>query len=322
MSSVFLIHGEDDFLATEKLKFFKQGFVKKYGDLNISVYGNEGFSIDKFLNDVLSAPFLSEKKMVILENVLTSMKKDEQKKLETLIEKVPETTILFIFENKSLINKKEKAKDRSSFLKKVSTKNTFEFQKATPNQIGKMMINVLSSNGYSADPKTINTFAALVGSNSRIAEQEIKKLMAFRFKEKKIDSSDVLEMVNLQMNKSIFDLTDSISDKKAKEAKKILNHFVESGDNPLHILGSITGHFRNMILVKAAQENRISESKVLSETRMHAYTFKKTSQQSRRFKMEDLKNIYLKISETDIAIKTGEKEPELALDILVTKICA
>ncbi|HRY59946.1 MAG TPA: DNA polymerase III subunit delta [Patescibacteria group bacterium] len=321
MNSVFLIHGEDDYLAREKLNFFKQGFIKKYGDLNISVYNNENIDLDGIMNDVVSAPFLSEKKMIILEGILTELKKDDRKKFIELIKKVPDTSVFFIYENRNLGDKKTKNKDIDEIIKSLRAKNIFEFKKISEFDIAKYIQQKIRSSEYKMDSRAINTLATLVGPNTRQIDNEIKKLFAYKFQEKEITADDVLNLVKANVNKGVFDLTDALAKKDLKESQKIIKHLVETGENPISILGMITFHFRNLLLVKLAQAQKLREGDVIKETGMHPFVYKKTTSQSRGFDMNKIKEIYHKICQTDFEMKTGEKEPELAIDLLIAKIC-
>ena len=64
---------------------------------------------------------------------------------------------------------------------------------------------------------------------------------------------------------------------------------------------------------EAELQNRLG---LTSEFALH-----KTLEQAGRYSWERLKDVYNKILETDLAIKTGKYGDELALDILVAELC-
>ena len=149
----------------------------------------------------------------------------------------------------------------------------------------------------------------------------MKKLFAYKYDNKKIDAEDIKEIARSQLTNSVFDFTDALSKKEFKKAKIVLINLFESGENPINILATITTHFRNLLYIKISETEGVNKEKLLSETRMHPFVYQKTSFQAKRFTMERLKEIYQDIKNTDIAIKTGEQEGELALDLLIGKIC-
>jgi len=320
---VFLIHGEDDFLAQEKLVFLKSGSIKKYGDFNVSEFNSENFSLEKFANEVKSLPFLGDKRVIILENVLSSTKKDERKKITEIALKPTDQSVIIFFENKDLLpyKAKDRVKDIEDFIAKLDPKNIFHYDILDIARLNRWIGEKLKSKGFTIEPKALNGLVALVGNNTRQIDNEIKKLTSYKHKEKKINSEDVIKLVRANVDTNIFSLTDALAKKDIKTAQQILKNIIDSGEEIYGILSMIAFQFRNLILVKIAESERIPQQKLLADTRMNPYVHKKTSQQVRNFSLEKLKSIYHLIFETDLAIKTGEKEPELALDLLVVKIC-
>lgn len=320
---IFLIHGEDDFLASEKLTFFKQGSIKKYGDFNVVVFNNEGTDVDKIINEINSLPFLGERRVVILENILAALKKDERKKIIESALKSPDTTVIIFFENKDLLpyKAKDRVKDIEDFIVKIDKKNIFSYSNMDIGSLNRWIVTKLKSQGFSIDNKAVNGIVALVGNNSRQIDNEIKKLTAYKFAEKQINSEDVLKLVKANVDTSVFTLTDALAKKDIKIAQKILKNITDSGEDVYGSLSMIAFQFRNLILIKIADAEKISQQRFLTETRMNPYVHKKTSQQTRSFTLDKLKKIYHLIFETDLAIKTGEMDPETALDLLIVKIC-
>jgi len=318
---IFLIHGEDDFQSLEKLRFLKNGFIKKYGDLNISVYGEDSPDINKIYNDAVSIPFLSEKKMIVLEKLWSKWGKDDKKKIVDILPKIPETTVLLFFEDKNLVEKKAKSKDLAELIKNIPSQNVFDFNKMNEREISQFINKKVKEDGYNIDYQAINTLSTLVGNNSRQIDQEIKKLMAYRFNDKNIRNEDVLKIVKANVNVNIFNLTDALAKKDIKNSQRIINGLIDSGENIISILSMIGTQFHNLILIKLGEEEKISKETVISETKMHPYVYQKNFGQIRNFSWEKIREIYQEILEADTAIKTGKKDAGLAIDMLITKIC-
>lgn len=319
---IYLIHGEDDFLSSEKLTFFKQGSIKKYGDFNVVEFTSENINVDQILNEIRSLPFLGEKRVVILENIISSAKKDDRKKiLERALEPNDSTVIIF-FENQDLLDKKTKTKEIEYFIKELDPKNVFYFQNLDVARLNRWIGDKLKAMGFSIEPRALNGIVALVGNNTRQIDNEIKKLTSYKYKEKSIGSDDVIKLVRANVDTNIFSLTEALAKKDVKNAQKVLKNIIDSGEEVYGILSMIAFQFRNLILVKVADQERVNPQRFLAETRMNPYVQKKTSQQVRNFTLDRLKAIYHLIFETDLAIKTGEKDPELALDLLIVKICS
>jgi DNA polymerase-3 subunit delta len=72
-----------------------------------------------------------------------------------------------------------------------------------------------------------------------------------------------------------------------------------------------------MIQVKDLAERGVPPSKIGAQLGLHRFVAKKGQQQSQNFSMEQLETIYRELLETDLAIKTGQMDQVLALDMLI-----
>lgn len=51
------------------------------------------------------------------------------------------------------------------------------------------------------------------------------------------------------------------------------------------------------------------------------FALRKTLEQAQRYPLERLRELYNKLLETDLAIKTGKYDGELALNLLIAELC-
>jgi DNA polymerase-3 subunit delta len=79
----------------------------------------------------------------------------------------------------------------------------------------------------------------------------------------------------------------------------------------------IVRQFRIMIQVKELGEQGLSQRDMATRLNLHSFVVEKTTRQAMNFSMEQLETVYRKLLETDVAIKTGQMDDVLALDMLV-----
>ena len=82
----------------------------------------------------------------------------------------------------------------------------------------------------------------------------------------------------------------------------------------------INFQFRNIIAVKDLIEKNKPYSVILQQTKLHPFVVKKSYWQAQKFSFPELKKIYQKIFQVDLAIKTGKIDSGLALDTLIAEI--
>ena len=78
--------------------------------------------------------------------------------------------------------------------------------------------------------------------------------------------------------------------------------------------------FRNLIKIKSLLKQGLPEQEIVSQTKLHPFIVQKSIGQCRNFNLENLKLIYKKLFDADLAIKTGKINPNLALDLLVVSM--
>ena len=151
------------------------------------------------------------------------------------------------------------------------------------------------------------------------AKSEIEKLISY-CSDREITKNDVELLVKSKVDMNIFNLIDSISSKNKRKAVNLLNEQIDEGTNEIYMLTMFVYQFRNLLKVKSLLNSGMSSSEIASETRMHPFVVQKSIEQCGKFEMDDLKKIYKKLFDADLAIKTGKINPRLVLDLLVVSI--
>jgi len=151
------------------------------------------------------------------------------------------------------------------------------------------------------------------------ADNEISKLVNY-CDDREITGEDVRLLVQSKVDMNIFNLIDSINSKNKNRSTLLLNQQIEKGLNEIYILTMFVYQFRNLLKIKSLLEQNLSSQEIASKAKMHPFVVQKSIEQCRRFELEDLKKIYRKLFDADLAIKTGKINPRLALDLLVVSV--
>jgi len=151
------------------------------------------------------------------------------------------------------------------------------------------------------------------------ADNEINKLINY-CDGREITNKDVRLLVQSKVDLNIFNLIDSISSKNKSRSALLLNQQIEKGLNEIYILTMFVYQFRNLLKIKSLLEQNLSNQEIAVKAKMHPFVIQKSIEQCRRFEMKDLKKIYQKLFDADLAIKTGKINPRLALDLLVVSV--
>jgi len=122
---------------------------------------------------------------------------------------------------------------------------------------------------------------------------------------------------------SVFTMVDALIEGRASTAARLLHQLLEEGATAPYLLVMITRQLRLLVQAKELTLKGVPASLIKDRLGLASdYTLTKALQQSRRYSMGRLEQVYRKLLETDLAIKRGIWKGELALDLLVAELCA
>jgi len=306
---MFFLHGQDSFRSRQKLTDIIEGYKKAHKSGLSLIYfdaGQKDFS--DFAAQLRSNSIFEEKKLAIVknafgdadfqENFLEGIKKfQDSKDIVVIYEagKVDQRTKFF-----KTLQKTAKCQD-FSFLSGVLLKKwlAFEFEKI----------------GAKISPRALDCFLARADGDLWRQENEIKKLASFK-KGKEISVQDVELCVKQNSQNDIFKTIEALAAKNKSQALSLLHQHLDAGDNSLYLLSMFAYQFKNMLILKDLEERK----KSLFLSGLHPFVVKKTQGLCRYFSLSQLKEIYRKIFQMDLQIKTGQLDPEFAIDLFVAQI--
>jgi len=329
-NNIRLIHGLNSFLSKEKLDFWLSAFNKKYGENgNLEILDGPKINPSDFETNLLSLPFLSEKRLIIIKGLLTNDKEKESENMSKLrtriakaIEKTPDfCTVIFYDEGQA---------DKRTTLYKTINKigKVDEAEEANAITINKWTREFLEREKIKISPVNTTYLSQQCGFNMWKIQSELKKLSVFS-NGSEISKEIIDDMVKPSISTTIFKLTDFISAKDKISALKTLKTLVDSGEEIRKIFFMLVRHFRILIQVYDLISKNNRPKEIAEKMKEHPFTIQKTSLQSKNFKFQNLKEIYNELFKIEISSKSNEiktsssdsNEFELALEKLIIKAC-
>jgi len=320
MPNVFFLYGNDEFAISRRLKEFEADFLDSTSaDMNTARLEARTMTENDLNNAVNAMPFLAQKRLVLLANPTGKYKKrNERKKFEEVIEKVPETARLVIYE---LIESRDVEKH---WLVKWAGKNsklvkTQAFMLPRQWEMAGWIVNETKNQGGEIESPAAAKLAEMVGVNTRQAGQEIAKLLAYVNWERQVEVQDVEAVSIVTAQESVFDFVDALASGDSKSAQRLLHRLLESED-AFSLWGMVVRQFRLLLLAREVLDSRGGKDEVAQALGVHPFVAEKTTGQARGFTLPVLERIYHKLLEIDEGAKTGQVALELALDTLVVEM--
>jgi DNA polymerase-3 subunit delta len=309
---IIFLYGPDTFRSRQKLNEIIEYYKKIHkSGLSLKYFDFEKDNFEDFRDALKSSSMFREKKLLILKN-LFSNQKAENDFLKNLKEISKSKEIILIYE-KEIDEKSPLAKE----LKKEAKFQKFELLEGE--RLKNWVKREFQKYQVKISNEAIEMLINYVGSDLWQMENEIKKLVNFCDK-KEIKTKDIELLVKPKIETDIFKTIDAIAAKNKKRALFLIKEHLQVGDSPTYLLAMINFQFRNLLVIRDLIERGKSLTDILRELDLHPFLIKKIYFLAKKFSLEDLKKIYQKIFEVDLNIKTGKIDPETALDLLITEI--
>lgn len=327
---IFFFYGEDDFRLKQKISSVIAGYRQKhksgfnFGSFDLA----QDEEWEKLKNFLDSFSMFAEKKLAVVRDLFEAQKGIKEKFLDYFAASdIIKTEDSFLVIGQKLERPPEKKsreyilKDNKDLFKKLTARNikTEEFSFLVGVKLENWIKEEVSVRGGKISAQALRQLAAFVGADLWRADNEINKLISY-CSSREILPTDVEKLVGAKIENDIFKTVDALAARNGALAFKLLHRHLAEGESEIYLLSMLVYQFRNLLLVKDQLERGASFYDLTRKMKLHPYVLRKSFEQSKNFSLAALKNIYGRLSEIDIGIKSGGLEAQTALDIVVKEI--
>ncbi len=329
---LYILSGQDDYSLSESLEEIKRGI----GDqtllaANTTTLDGQQMTLDQLRAVCETLPFLAERRLVIIKGLLerfeprgrssrrkktaaVTNRQNEYKSLATYISKLPDSTILVLVSGKIA--------SKNPLFSELSPKARVKsFPLLRGAGLRQWIQGQAAKEGGTISPQAIDLLAKLVGGNLWIMANEINKLTQFT-SGRRIEEGDIKMVVSYAQQANVFAMVDAILEFKVGLAEQSLHQLLQRGASSAYLLVMLSRQVRMIVRVKELRNQRKPEREIRTKLGLiPEFAWRKIIEQAERYPLERIKEVYPKLLEADLSIKTGKYEGELALNILITELC-
>jgi len=332
---VYILFGEDDFSLREELEEIKKGLGdEEFLPSNTTLLDGQRLRPDELMAVCNSLPFLAQKRLVIVQGLLSRFERDSRGRsadgsslntepreedarwwaLGEHVEAMPPSTVLVLLDGRL-------GRD-NRLLRRLSPKATVkEFPSLRGGRLRNWIRVRVGEAGSSISPSATSLLVDPIGSNLWILSSEIEKLCLWAG-QRRIEERDVRQLVSHAREASVFAMVDAIVEGKMASAVQLLHQLLDEGAAAPYLLVMITRQFRLLLQAKELSPRGLSRTEIRNRLGLSSeYAFRKTLEQAQHYSLGRLQLVYPKLLETDVSIKTGKWGGELALDLLIAELC-
>jgi DNA polymerase-3 subunit delta len=325
---IYLFDGDDEFAISESIDKIRI----KLGDANIAEMNTtrldgRSFSLNQLKDAVATVPFLASKRMVILTHPTTRLKdRSEQEEFINYLSAEKPTTKLVLVENEFLTSERDRKDGRLNWLEKWASspqqaKRVYIRHHAQPG--GALMVKWIQEHvktmGGQITSQAAVSLTNQIGDDTRLATQEITKLLTYVNFARPVDTDDVEHLTPLTAKIGDFELVNALRDRDQRKAQALLQRSLQE-DDPLRIFQSIVFQIRVLIVARELLDERATINDIPKSLKIGYYPAKLAMESAPRYSSKFLELIYHRLLDLDEAIKTGQMDADLALELLVIEL--
>lgn len=324
-----ILIGEDDFSIRQAIETIR----KSAGDPAALMPNTTELEGSKATPEQLRAacetvPFLADKRLVIVEGLFERFepksrngRKKTSRRTDTVenhlpfaeaIKNLPPFTELVIIGGN--------IKSTNPLLHEVATGAKVKpFPSLKGNQINQWVEKRVGKSGISK--KAVDLLVRLVGSDLWTMANEVDKLVLYAG-ERQIEEADIKAVVSNVQEASVFNMVDAIIESRVALAQELLQQLFTQGIAPTQVLVMLARQVRIIFQVKEMRESGRPRNEIQLRLGLTSdFVLRKAWEQADKYTLARLKEVYHKLLEADIAIKTGKYDnPDLVMDILVAEL--
>lgn len=310
LEKAYLFWGSENFLIEEALKrIISSAIEPEAADFNLDIFFGNEVDGARILETATAYPFMGERRVVVVKD-LHRMKPTEIETINRYLAKPSVSTCLVLIATKlnfKLKNNKE--------LKKRCT--SIEFKPLYERQIPGWIKQYLGSKEIEISDDAVRLLHENVGTSLWAIVNELDKVILNLTDRKKIESEDVRQVVGISRGYSVFDLSNSIGQKKVNTALVIVSRMLELGESPIGILAMLIRHFSILLKLKYGLKKGSSQAHLASFAGVPVFFVKDYLPQVKNFTRQELQQAFSHLLEADVKLKSSGQKPRLILELLI-----
>ena len=326
---LYLVSGKEAFLRDEFLGQLK-ALMRR---LPLGEHNVDEMAPPSSVRDVIAAceqtPFLCEKRMVIARGFLAQSARGGARRrgrsstdaapsgdipeLVDYVQRLPASTHLVLVEDDARLMQPLAQVEPRAVRK--------DFPPLRDGEVPGWIIQHAKKKGANVGRSAASELAQTIGSDLRALDSEIDKLATYVAPGETIEADDVRELVT-GAGASIFAFHDAVAERRPAAALAILQGMLAGGTDPAEIYAQVVALVRRLLVVKelVAEHKPLGQNAPAFGLSSSPFALEKLQRQVARIPITELERAYELLRDTDLAIKTGRIEPEVALDLVVADI--
>lgn len=321
---LYLLYGEESYFIEKTIQAMKDRMLHPdWSDFNYTSVDLTKTPIEVAIQEAENFPFGEGRRLIIAHNALfltATNKSSVEHSMEALLALLEQPTD---FSSLVLIVPQNKLDERKKVVKELLKRS--RVLHATPlspleweNWINKCIIE----KGIALDRSSMDILIRYLPNNLQMVENELEKLSLYVHNrhDNRIEADELKKVISRTVEGDVFDLVEKIVSRNFQAAFEIYYELTKQNEEPIKILALLARQFRMILQSKVMSKEGYSQKQIAAQLKVHPYPIKIAVEQGKRFSEEELVQIITHIADLDYQIKTGQREKQFGLELLLLRI--
>lgn len=316
-AQVYVLYGTEDYLLQRMKKALKSIVPMEEQELNISQYNAVDTSLESIVSDAMSFPFLSEKKVIFVDNCyfLTSekVKTTIEQPVDVLLEYIQEvnpSTILVLMAPYSALDKRKK------LVKTLQeTAICVSVMPLSSEETAQYVQQDIQANGYKIDRSVLKFFLERVNFQLSLAMQELEKLYLATLSDQMITKQLIEVLVPKSLESNVFALGDFVLSHQTQQAIQTYRELILQKEEPIKLLALLISQYRLLLQIKVLQEKGYQQSDIVKLLKQHPYRVQIGMTQANKFSTQQIATVFSEFIQADYQLKTSVMDKQLIVEM-------
>lgn len=292
---VCLFWGEEEFLKEEALGRLEEIlFPRGESRVNKEIFEDK-ITAAGLAESLRTIPLLGSRRLVVVKST-KALDEESRQTLASYLASPLDYIYLVIF--------LDREEERNKWGPLSPEASLVEFKKFYEGDMKAWLTRRAKANNKSLSPEVAGLFLECLGPDLALLSQGLERAIDYTGPKGVIEAKDVEDIFESERKDIIFDLTAAMAAQDMPRCLKILNKLFLDLTPPQQIITRLAWQVRQLYTLKKGGALKIPP-----------FFLRRLKGEAQRFSPEKLEECLYRLREADRAIKTGEREPRLSLEL-------
>lgn len=298
--------GSNSFLIKAELDKRTKNFLDEFTDMGLEQVDGEEAEFNRLLEAMQNLPFLAAKKLVILRS--PSANKEFTEKFTTIVETIPESNDVIIFE--------PKLDKRSAYAKALQKQTDYQaYDELDAQKLPNWLVAQAKERGGQLSNGDAVYLINRVGVNQLMLHNELDKLILYN---PQINRHSIDLLTELAPQSTIFQLLEAAFAGNQKKALELYQDQRAQQVEPQAIIPMLAWQLTVLAFIKTAGSR--SPDQIAKDAKLNPFVVRKSVQIANNLRLARLKELIHSLRQIDVQLKTSNLDADEALKLFLIEL--